>query len=216
MLTIISTAIAATTLGAPGHHYTTYYPSRNDGRHLATARPYPANIVDSTARPGFNGRVWIGREIVGGQAPIWRADWCSPGPAAYGAPEHNNAVVYTRVNTLTIPVNPWCELSVRDGDKQYERGRVQWLKEQNYTGGVRTFVHPSRIVIASDHHAHASHRRHITPRATIRPVHPVTRRTPIRVDSRGVRCVPFAGQDIRIVKPCQQPNRRIGKLVIAY
>ena len=75
MLTIISTAIAATTLGTPGHHYTTYYPTRNDGRHLATARPYPANIVDSTARPGFNGRVWIGREIVGGTDHQRPSDW---------------------------------------------------------------------------------------------------------------------------------------------
>lgn len=209
MLTALCVAAAASALGAPNAPWDRQNP-------LATPRPYPANIVDSTARPGFNGRVWVGREIVGGQPTVWRADWCSPGPARYGAHEYNHATAYVRVNTLAIPISPWCSFT-RGGDSVFERGRTQWLRERNYVGGVRTFVHPSRIEHThapyAHHWAEGSHRRHVEPRATIRMSHPVTRRTPVRVGIDGVRCEPFAGEPIRISRPQPLCESRSGLTV---
>ena len=72
---------------------------------------------------------------------------------------------------------------------------------------MRTFVNPALIDPGYAHGAyrHGSHRRHIEPRATIRTVTPraTGRRTPVRVDGSGVRCSPFYGQEIRIVRPCE-------------
>src|SRR5258705_438844 len=39
--------------------------SREPRRPIATMAPYPAGMADDVRRPGFNGRLWVGRPIIG-------------------------------------------------------------------------------------------------------------------------------------------------------
>jgi len=108
------------------------------GRMVATPRPYPAGRADDVHRPGFNGRVWIGRTARSreGAAPEYALDWRRPGPAAYGAAEDDSSTAYIRIGHNIVGISPWETQSF----SRLEEGRRQWLDERGFTGGVRTFV----------------------------------------------------------------------------
>ncbi|MEM7754475.1 MAG: hypothetical protein AAF297_02450 [Planctomycetota bacterium] len=114
----------------------------HDERPIATPAPYPANIVDDTRRPGFNGRLWVDRTIVGGAPREWPLDLGGPGPAFYGAPDSQRADVFVRRDAQVIAINGWNSI---EPETLYplENARQFWLKEQGYTGGVRTFINPA-------------------------------------------------------------------------
>lgn len=104
-------------------------------RPIATAAPYPQNIADDVRRPGFNGRLWVSRPIVGpGNGP-----YASPATEAYGAYGSEDALVYARVGLITIGITPW-ERDRPENLRQLRRAQDFWLAERGYTGGVRTHV----------------------------------------------------------------------------
>ncbi|MCC6678832.1 MAG: hypothetical protein IT436_17010 [Phycisphaerales bacterium] len=112
------------------------------GSLLATRPPYPLNRADDVHRPGFNGREWIGRPVIGGVDTGYPIGWRDPGPAGYGADEHDSPRVWIKVGTETISINPWEEIST-GGLSRLENARNEWLAQHGYVGGVRTFVNDS-------------------------------------------------------------------------
>lgn len=143
--------------------------TRLDGP-LVSARPYPANRADSVRRPGYNGRLWVGRPVVGGREDVYPRDWSDPGPNSYGAFENDDSIVYARLGTTVVGFSPWEEV---DGNRQLEAARQKWLEMHNFTGGVRTFVNDAyveRFELASADEPAADAQpgaRGIQPRATI-------------------------------------------------
>ncbi len=138
---VVSCAVGAA-LAAP---HPLQGPYRDKDRVLATRAPYPEGGVDDVRRPGNNGMLFESRGFIGdpeGKYPrMYRADWGSPGPAAYGAPEDDMSAVFVRVGETTVAINPW-EAIPEAGYQRLERGRDAWLKERGFTGGVRTFTNP--------------------------------------------------------------------------
>lgn len=106
---------------------------------LATPAPYPPNRADDVHRPGFNGREWIGRPVIGGVNTGYPLGWEDPGPAAYGAAEDESPRVWVKVGTEAIAINPW-ERIEEGGLSRLERARNEWLEQHGYVGGVRTFT----------------------------------------------------------------------------
>jgi hypothetical protein len=135
-------AIACASLGQ------VYYLGSRDVRPvrpIATAAPYPSGMADDVRRPGFNGRLWLTRPIMGsmqqGPYPIVSDP---PGPEAYGAFDRPDATVYARVGHLVVGVNAWESID-QEGLKRLEAARNFWLKEEGYTGGVRTIVNDANL-----------------------------------------------------------------------
>lgn len=106
------------------------------GRHVLVPPSHPYGVVDSVRRPGFNGRLWTTRPIIGGVEFPFHTGFGEPGPEAYGEYDSPYVLIPVRVGLLQVTISPW----ERQPTKELERGRQQWLREQNYTGGVRTFV----------------------------------------------------------------------------
>ncbi len=134
-----------------------------DSRPLATRPAYPHGRADDVRRPGFNGKEWRGESIVGGRTE-WPAAWRDPGPAAYGALGHEDAIVYARVGEVVVAFSPW----EHPGNARLEYARQAWLKENGYVGGVRTFVNdtlhrPEALASAEP----AARKHEIVPRAII-------------------------------------------------
>jgi hypothetical protein len=78
----------------------------------------------------------------------WSGD--EPGPAAYGAQEMDSQVVYGRHGLFNVmPVSPWHRID-QPQYRDLEAARNAWLKENGYTGGVRTFVNQAIVAGASD------------------------------------------------------------------
>jgi hypothetical protein len=154
--------------GAGSGAYGTLYAGNGP---LATRAPYPGNTVDDVHRPGFNGRLWVGRPILGGTHGPYPSTWPSPGPEAYGALDNEDARLYTTVGHLTIPLSPWIELP-GSGLQRLDEARSWWLKEQGYVGGVRTFVNDAYLPPCADGAcgagANAGNKGEIKPSATIR------------------------------------------------
>jgi hypothetical protein len=139
-LALLLAAVAPSYLGDAHSH-----------RPLATMAPYPSGRADSVHRPGFNGKLWISRPMIGGQADNLLLGWPEPGPAAYGAAETDGSVVYARLDQVVVGFSPWVKQDGRALLKQ-EHARNVWLAENGYTGGVRTFVNDAympREVMAS-------------------------------------------------------------------
>jgi len=139
-LALLLAAVAPSYLGDAHHH-----------RPLATMAPYPSGRADSVHRPGFNGKLWVSRPMIGGTADNALLGWPDPGPAAYGASEFDGSVVYARLDQLVVGFSPWIKQCGRGLMKQ-EHSRNVWLAERGYTGGVRTFVNDAympREVMAS-------------------------------------------------------------------
>ncbi|MCC6427608.1 MAG: hypothetical protein IT435_12405 [Phycisphaerales bacterium] len=113
---------------------------------LATRPAYPANVVDDVRRPGANGKPFITRGWIGDpegkyprQYPV--SSWGDPGPAGYGTFDDDYSEVLVRVGETAVVINPW-ESIPEAGYQHLERGRIEWLKENGYAGGVRTFTNP--------------------------------------------------------------------------
>lgn len=121
-------------------------------RRLATIAPYPAGRADDVRRPGFNGRLWIGESNIGPVNTSWPLGWGDPGPAAYGGLDEEFTTVYARIGHLVTGISPW--LAIREpGLADFELARNQWLKEEGFIGGVRTFVNDAYLDRWSAHAA---------------------------------------------------------------
>ena len=106
---------------------------------LATRPLYPPNRADSVRRPGFNGRLWVGESIIGGAPERYPVAWGDPGPTAYGADDRDFSCVYAKVGEVVSSLSPWEYVQGR-GARSLEASRAKWLRDNGYTGGVRTFV----------------------------------------------------------------------------
>lgn len=111
----------------------------NEQGQLSSRPLYPAGRADSVRRPGFNGRLWISRPIIGGMNEEYPLGWGDPGPAAYGADEYSSATVHARIGQVDVTLSPW-EYVQGQGNGSLAMSRNKWLSERGYTGGVRTFV----------------------------------------------------------------------------
>ncbi|TVQ62707.1 MAG: hypothetical protein EA378_05100 [Phycisphaerales bacterium] len=102
-----------------------------DTRHAHSIRQNPTS-----------GRLWVGRDFIGGAErplPLLRRE---PGPTAYGAPSADLRLIRARINNSVVGINPWARIHGIGSLETLESARNQWLKENGYTGGVRTFVNP--------------------------------------------------------------------------
>lgn len=133
---------AAITTTDPFNHPGYSLPSGASGaRHIDGPPPYPYARVDSTRRPGFGGRLWLTLPYMGGvdAYPTGEQDLAQ----AHGVIERGQ-VVHARVGELSVPISPW----QRWDDRSYirlEASRQQWLAENGFTGGVRTFVNDANF-----------------------------------------------------------------------
>jgi len=202
--------------GQDGH----YGGVRRDQRPLATGFLYPPGMVDDVRRPGYNGRLWVGRPIIGGiQQGPYAVDTGTPGTDAYGAfgaDADPSNVVYARVCHLVVGVDPWQTIP-EQGYSRYEHARNFWLKEQGYTGGVRTFVNDLNVWKPESGQAQASTAgSDPTPRATIQlPADMPRQRRRIRVDAGGpapAQLVVCPGEGpARISWPMAAPERAVAR-----
>jgi hypothetical protein len=108
-------------------------------RPIATTPAYPVGMADDVRRPGFNGRLYVTRPILG----VLQGDFARTVPRpeldAYGAYLTPCESVPARVGLLTISISPWHAWN-EQGHRGLERARQVWLAENNYTGGVQTHV----------------------------------------------------------------------------
>jgi hypothetical protein len=139
--------------------------------HRAPQVSTPAPIYSTPAES--NGRLWVSRPIIGGlDTNSWERGerdakaWDAASFGAFGE-QHNAATVaidglFDFEAGRIVTVNPWSTLLAPDKDrknpygndyknarnqlrKQIESARIDWLREHNYTGGVRTFVNDEQI-----------------------------------------------------------------------
>jgi hypothetical protein len=115
------------------------YNPGNYERPIASLPAYPYNMADDVHRPGFNGRLYVTRPIIGDLRGHYAYAQPTPGPEYYGAYLSPCESVPVRVGLLTISVSPWAQWT-QQGHDDIEYARQFWLKEHGYTGGVRTFV----------------------------------------------------------------------------
>ncbi len=133
---------AAITASDPFNHPGYSLPNGAAGaRQIDSPPPYPYARVDSTRRPGFGGRLWLTLPYMGGvdAFPSGQEDLAE----AHGVIERGQ-VVRARVGELAVPISPWR----RWDDRSYRRleaSRQQWLAENGFTGGVRTFVNDANF-----------------------------------------------------------------------
>lgn len=136
------------------------------GRPIATAALYPAGMADDVHRPGFNGRLYVTRPIIGGmQGPY--ATEASLLADQYGAYGDEYSVVYARVGSLVVGINAF-EPITKNGLRRFEQARNFWLQEQGYTGGVRTFVNDAYLFRKPDGAPRAESNAKPEPIATIK------------------------------------------------
>lgn len=140
MIEMVAAAMAGAALGQ--FHYMTG--GTDTDRPIATRAPYPASMVDDVNRPGFNGRMFVTRPVMGGMQGPWAVAEGEPGASYYGAFDQQDAMLFARVGHTTIGISPWERLD-KDGLRHIERARTFWLRERGYTGGVRTFVNDAVI-----------------------------------------------------------------------
>jgi hypothetical protein len=145
---MLGSLISVAAVAAVGQVYSVGAPNASD-RPIATIAPYPAGMADDVHRPGFNGRMWVSRPIIGGMKGPYPLGWPSPGPEAYGAFDNQDAVVYAKSGHLIVPITPWVRIEPQ-GLKQLRRAQGFWLREHGYTGGVRTFVNDLYVWDAED------------------------------------------------------------------
>lgn len=135
MIGSLASVVAVATVGQV---HTVGSPNPAD-RPIATIAPYPSGMADDVRRPGFNGRLWVSRPVIGGMQGPYPLGWDSPGPEAYGAFDNQGAVVYAKSGHVIVALSPWVRVEP-EGLKRLEEARNFWLKERGYVGGVRTFV----------------------------------------------------------------------------
>jgi hypothetical protein len=88
-----------------------------------------------------NGRLWSTRVFT--REPRAIAPRRGRGPGAFGAPAGAPGLVFAKIGTEVLAFEAW-EMFGTEGFGTLDAARAAWLEEQGYTGGVRTFVNPSR------------------------------------------------------------------------
>lgn len=162
MIVALAAIATSTSLGQVNELYI----RKGDHRPIATAAPYPAGMVDDVRRPGFNGRMWVTRPIIGGM-DAWAVDEGAPGASAYGAFDRQDTDVQVRVLHTVIGVNAWESID-KPGLAHLEQARQFWLREQGYTGGVRTFVNDA--VLWNHPQGRETREAAATPRPAVNPL----------------------------------------------
>ncbi len=109
---------------------------------LLTPPPVDTRHAHDVRQSPTSGRLWIGRDFIGGVErplpPVRR----EPGPGAYGASTHDFRLIAARINNSVVGINPWARIHGTGSLETLEAARNQWLRENGYVGGVRTFVNP--------------------------------------------------------------------------
>lgn len=123
---------------------------------------YAENTVDDVRRPGFNGRLFVRRPVIGG-VDAWAWDSGNPGADYYGAYGTDDLTIGLSVEPLAPfngsdygVINPWQVANDRTdrrnpytnawsrardkANDRLEEARQEWLRDNNLTGGVRTHV----------------------------------------------------------------------------
>lgn len=103
--------------------------------------PYPYARVDSTNRPGFGGRLWLTLPYMGGVEVY--PNGIDDVAEAHGVIDRGQ-VVHARIGELSVPISPWRVWDNRSYIR-LEASRQQWLAENGFTGGVRTFVNDANF-----------------------------------------------------------------------
>jgi hypothetical protein len=208
---MLSTVVASAIIGfgsAPvtGSIATMYDPKR-DPRPVATL-----------PGPTINGRVWVGRPAIGPRPGPVVPQFKSPGPEYYGALDNIDARVPVRVGHQVVAISPWEKID-KPGLRRFEEARQFWLNENNYTGGVRSFVNdlhiwelPPTLVeyTPTDPGQAPTEMERGTglppPRATIRiPGELPRQRRPLRVEGEGGSSVVTVTSDARYSWPMAAP-----------
>lgn len=117
-----------------------------DDVYLSTPRPYPANMTDSVRRPGFNGRLYLRRPIIGGTAGPYATPQPCPGAEAFGGYGSENDIAWARVNHQPIALDPFRRLP--DQMQHQNMARQVWLRQYGFVGGVRTHVNDAYLLEA--------------------------------------------------------------------
>lgn len=149
----------------------------------------PGSGTRSLATPAphyVNGRLWVGRPIIGNVESVHAHSHENPGAAAYGAVDDGQRV-YALIGDLAIGISPWQRWE-NESYPRFEAARDQWLAENGYTGGVRTFVNDANYVRTIDADGDWSQprmqRREIRPRGVIElPADMPRYRSRMRVDA---------------------------------
>jgi hypothetical protein len=118
---------------------------------------FPSDVNDTTS---INGRIYKGVQIIGGEDNGAKSDMAHAA-ASYGAAGEEANRVQAEVQglfrfhpTSTVEFSPWSPVATQLNSpasdafsraqqkmaNRAEEARQQWLKDNNYVGGVRTFV----------------------------------------------------------------------------
>lgn len=146
---LVAATLAASTAGAqtPGHHHRSgcclpgFAPAVHNGR-LVTPPVEDQSRVYTPGASSVRARLWVSDDVKDvASRRAWRQN---PGRVAYGAADAGHERVHVRVYNQKVSVSAWQQIE-GEGLANFEAARQQWLAERGLTGGVRTFVHPSRL-----------------------------------------------------------------------
>jgi len=121
-----------------------------------------------------NGRLWVGMPIIGG-ADAGRADGRAHAAAGYGALDQQGERIVVQVeglfkfeDTALAEISPWSPVVIAERRanpysnsytrvhekmaSRIEEARQQWLKDNNFVGGVRTHVNDATLHTAAKVH----------------------------------------------------------------
>jgi hypothetical protein len=172
---------------------------------VAKASTGAALGLDDPHRADINGKVWIGRPLIGG---VDTGDKATSHASEYGAYDERTGRVYISVpglfpfqTSIVTAIDPWQKQNDRstvrnDWSNPYsnahnkladrlEEARQAWLKDNGYVGGVRTFVNDATLYRTKPENAPQSNGEgKIEPRATIQLSPDAARRSrPLRVEA---------------------------------
>jgi|GEM_PF-6095620 len=138
-------------------------------------------------------RPWVSRAIVGPDARVCRDDR-QPGPAYYGANPCDSTLIWVRIGNTVTMISPWERVEGTGNLMVMERARRNWLRDNGYTGSVRTFRNPVYSACGDtcgapapadgEEDAAAPNPREIKPRAILKLREDIPRRRP-RLEVRG-------------------------------
>ncbi|MBX3384674.1 MAG: hypothetical protein KF864_14315 [Phycisphaeraceae bacterium] len=118
-----------------------------------------------------NGRLWVGRPIIGGVTGSVREN-AEDGAASYGAYGMGRETIVVRVPGMFAfeqarygEIRPWEPVRTDNASpysnaftrvhskmaRRLEEARQDWLKENNFVGGVRTFVNDAALLAPATH-----------------------------------------------------------------